>query len=245
MVKYSVDLEIEGKPKAKRVVSHNEWIQERTQLLAKEKAMTKLRDEINKDRLDLPMVKVDKKYIFEEDGKLVELSELFGDNSQLAVYHFMFGPDWEAGCTGCSFISDHIDSARQHFEHHDLSFVVVSRAPWAKLDAYRKRMGWTFRWVSSLESDFNFDFGVSYRQEDLDAGPVFHNFKMQKLSFDEQPGLSSFYKDEKGDIFHAYSSYERGGEPFITAYDWLDIAPKGRNEVEIMDWMHRHDEYEK
>lgn len=245
MVKYSVDMEIQGQPRARRVVSHDEWVQERTQLLAKEKAMTKLRDEINKERLDLPMVKVDKKYVFEEDGKLVELSELFGDNSQLAVYHFMFAPDWEAGCTGCSFISDHIDSARQHFEHHDLSFVAVARAPWAKLDAYRKRMGWTFRWVSSQESDFNYDLGASFKREDLDAGPVFYNFKTQKLNSEDQPGLSSFYKDQNGDIFHTYSSFERGGEPFITAYDWLDIAPKGRNEVEIMDWMHRHDEYEK
>lgn len=207
--------------------------------------MTKLRDEINRDRLDLPMVKIDKKYVFEEDGKLVEFSELFGDSSQLAVYHFMFAPDWEAGCTGCSFISDHIDSARQHFEHHDLSFVAIARAPWAKLDAYRKRMGWTFRWVSSQESDFNYDLGASFKREDLDAGPVFYNFKTQKLNSEDQPGLSSFYKDENGDIFHTYSSFERGGEPFITAYDWLDVAPKGRNEVEIMDWMHRHDEYEK
>ncbi|MBC8065690.1 MAG: DUF899 domain-containing protein [Chlorobia bacterium] len=226
-----------------RVVSRDEWVSERQKLLVKEKEMTRLRDQLNEQRLALPWVKVDKKYVFEEGDGLVALADLFGKRSQLAVYHFMFAPEWEAGCPGCSFLCDHVDSARQHFEHNDLSFVAVSRAAWPKLEAYRKRMSWTFRWVSSDESDFNYDFGASYKRADLDAGPVFHNFKVQKLNFEDQPGVSVFYKDEAGDIFHTYSLYERGGEHFIAAYDWLDIAPKGRNEDEVMDWMQRHDEY--
>ena len=227
----------------KNVVSRDEWIAERQKLLEREKAFTKLRDEITAQRMALPWVRVDKKYVFEEGDRLVTLAELFEDRSQLAIYHFMFAPDWDAGCDGCSFLCDHVDSARQHFEHNDLSFAAVSRAPWPKLNAYRQRMGWTFRWVSSDESDFNYDFGASFRRENLDAGPVFYNFKMQHLRNEDQPGVSVFYKDTDGAIYHTYSTFERGGEPFIGAYDWLDIAPKGRNEAEIMGWMRRHDEY--
>jgi predicted dithiol-disulfide oxidoreductase (DUF899 family) len=227
-----------------RVVSEQEWIEARTALLKKEKELTRQRDEISRLRQELPWVKVEKNYTFDSPEGRVSLTDLFDGRSQLIVYHFMFAPDWEQGCDGCSFICDHVDAARQHFEHHDVSFVAVSRATVEKLEAYKKRMGWKFRWVSSGESDFNYDYHASYRREDLDRGPVFHNFTVQKLNGEDQPGLSAFIKDANGDIYHTYSTYERGGDILIGAYNYLDMAPLGRNEQGAMDWMKRHDEYE-
>lgn len=213
-----------------KVVSPDEWIKARQELLAKEKEFTRQRDELARQRLELPWVKVDKEYSFDTIEGKKTLDELFGNNRQLIIYHFMFAPGWEEGCDGCSFIADHVDSARQHFEHHDVSFAAVSRAPLADFLPFKKRMGWTFNWVSSAGTDFNYDFGASFKREDLDAGPVFYNFKDQKLRSEDQPGATSFYKDDDGTIYRTYSTYERGGDLLIGAYNWLDIAPLGRNE---------------
>ncbi|MGV3616761.1 MAG: DUF899 domain-containing protein [Fimbriimonas sp.] len=229
---------------AHAVVSKAEWIEARQRLLLREKELTRLRDQVSAERLELPWVKVEKAYTFEGPDGGLTLANLFQGRSQLIVYHFMFGPGWEEGCSGCSFLADHIDGANQHLAHHDVSLVVVSRAPYADFAGFKQRMDWKFRWVSSFGSDFNYDYQASYRREDLDRGEVFHNFKMQKLNGEEQPGISCFYRDENGDIFHTYSSYERGGDILIGAYNYLDIAPKGRNEAEIMDWMRLHDQYE-
>ena len=230
--------------KKRKVVSRDEWNAARAEFLKKEKDFTKQRDAMAAELRELPWVKVEKNYIFDTNEGKKSLSDLFEGRSQLITYHFMFGPDWDEGCDGCSFVSDHVDCARQHFEHHDISYVAISRAPLDKLNAYKKRMGWTFRWVSSDDGDFNYDFQGSFRQEDLQKGPVYYNFKMQKLTGDEQPGLSVFYKDENGDIYHTYSTYERGLDILLGAYHFIDMTPIGRNEKEGMgDWMKRHDEY--
>jgi predicted dithiol-disulfide oxidoreductase (DUF899 family) len=229
------------------VVSKEEWLEARRALLAEEKAWTRERDRISQKRRQLPWVKVDKNYIFQSANGAVTLSELFDGRSQFIVYHFMFGPEWEEGCTGCSLLSDEVDGARRHFEHHDVSYVAVSRGPLEKLQAYRKRMGWTFRWVSSAGSDFNFDFHVSYPEGTRENG-VFYNFEKQPdPEIDELTGVSVFIKDEDGAIYHTYSAYGRGGEMFLSVYGWLDIVPKGRNETKrgnLMDWVKRHDRYE-
>ncbi|HEV2474139.1 MAG TPA: DUF899 family protein, partial [Chthonomonadales bacterium] len=164
--------------------------------------------------------------------------------SQLIVYHFMLGPGWDEGCPGCSFVSDHVDCARQHFDHHGLAYAAVSRAPYPEIVPYKERMGWKFPWYSSAGSDFNYDFGASFRQEDLERGPVFYNFTNQTLRGDEQPGLSVFIKDDAGSIFHTYSTYERGLDLLLGAYNFLDLTPLGRNESGPMDWVRRHDVYE-
>ncbi|CAN7631015.1 thioredoxin family protein [Rhizobium sp. LjRoot30] len=228
------------------VVSREEWLDARRELLVKEKEATRQRDRLNEARLALPWVKVDKAYTFDTPTGRKTLAELFDGRSQLMVYHFMLGPKWEAGCPGCSFLADHLDGTLPHLNHHDVTLVAVSRAPLAKLDAYKRRMGWRFPWVSSEDSDFNFDYHVSFTPEDLAGENVFYNFTgiPPEQAHDELPGLSAFYKDQNGDIFHTYSSYARGPEELIGTYMILDRAPKGRNEEEIMDWMRRHDEYE-
>jgi predicted dithiol-disulfide oxidoreductase (DUF899 family) len=229
-----------------RVVSKEEWLAARKALLAKEKEATRLRDKINAERLALPRVKVEKTYRFDTPAEKKTLAELFGPRSQLIVYHFMFGPSWEAGCPGCSFLADHFDGALPHLEHHDVSLVAVSRAPLAKIEAYKKRMGWRFPWVSSAGSDFNFDFHVSFTKDELANGKVFYNFAEVESANanDELPGLSAFSKDEAGNVFHTYSSYARGPEELIGTLMILDRAPKGRNEKSTMDFVRRHDEYE-
>jgi predicted dithiol-disulfide oxidoreductase (DUF899 family) len=231
-----------------QAVSQEEWIAARKQLLAKEKELTRHRDEVNAARRALPWVKIEKAYVFDTpDGKRT-LAELFDGRSQLIVQHFMFGPDWQEGCTGCSFGADHIDGPMQHLVHHDVTYVAMSRAPLEKLLAYKKRMGWKFNWVSSAGSDFNYDFNVSFKRADLDKGRIFYNYEMIESQMDELPGSSVFYKDENGDIFHTYSSYGRGNEEVLGAYMLLDMTPKGRNENgphrNLMDWVKRHDEYE-
>lgn len=232
-------------PTKHQVVSEEEWISAGSDLLKKEKEFTKARDALSATRRELPWMKIDTDYVFESPEGPVSLSELFNGRSQLIVYHFMYGPGWEEGCSGCSFVSDHADSARQHFEHHDVAFAAVSRAPLADFEAFRKRMGWTFRWVSSEKNSFNYDFGVSFRREDLDSKPVFYNFTSQKLKGEEQPGLSVFTKDEEGNIYRTYSTYERGLDLLIGAYNFLDLTPKGRNEGGGgMSWMKFHDRYE-
>jgi predicted dithiol-disulfide oxidoreductase (DUF899 family) len=229
------------------VVSQEQWLVARRALLAEEKAWTRERDRLSERRRALPWVKVTKNYVFEDIDRPVTLAELFDGRSQLVVYHFMFGPKWEEGCPGCSLLSDQVDGARQHFEHNDVSFVAVSRGPIAKLEAYRKRMGWKFRWVSSAASDFNFDYHVSFPNGTREPG-VFYNFaERPDPEVDELPGTSVFYKDEDGSIYHTYSTYGRGGEVFLPVYGWLDVVPKGRNETKkgnLMDWVKRHDRYE-
>jgi len=228
------------------VVARDEWLAARRTLLAREKAATRLRDEVNAERLALPWMKVDKAYAFDTPGGRKTLADLFGPRSQLMVYHFMLGPGWEAGCPGCSFLADHLDGTLPHLEHHDVTLVAVSRAPLAEIETYRTRMGWRFPWVSSHASDFNYDFNVSFTPEDLADGKVFYNFAETDAAqaAAELPGLSAFYKDAAGDIFHTYSSYARGPEELIGTLMILDRAPKGRNESRTMDFVRRHDEYE-
>jgi predicted dithiol-disulfide oxidoreductase (DUF899 family) len=231
------------------VVSQDEWLAARKALLRKEKEFTHLRDKINAERLALPWVKVNKNYVFETAKGKKNLSDLFEGRSQLIVYHFMLGPGWGAGCPGCSFLSDHIDGALPHLEHHDVTWTAVSRAPLPEIEAYKKRMGWRFPWVSAFGTDFNYDYHVSFTDDDLKKGKVVYNFTEMPVpaasTETDLPGLSSFYKDDAGDIFHTYSSYARGGEELIGTLMILDRAPKGRNEQSTMDFVHRHDEYEK
>lgn len=228
---------------AHSVVSQTEWLKASEELLKKEKEFTKLRDEISAARRALPWVKVEKNYTFDTPTGVQSLEDLFDGRSQLIVYHFMYAPEWDEGCSGCSFVSDHVDAARQHFEHHDISYVAVSRAPLEKLEAFKKRMGWSFRWVSSGDRDFPYDFQASFREEDLQAGPVLYNFRVQPLRGKDQPGLSVFYKDQDGQIYHTYSSYERGLDMLVGAYNFIDLTPIGRNEQGPMDWMKLHDQY--
>jgi len=228
-----------------KIGTREEWLAARKKLLTREKALTHERDAVAAERRALHWVKVEKNYVFDSKNGKVTLADLFEGRDQLMVYHFMFSPDWEAGCTGCSFLSDHVDAARQHFEHNNLSFAAVSRTPVDKIEAYKKRMGWKFRWVSSLDSDFNYDFHVSFTKEEIEAGPVDYNFRPQKLTMQDMHGESMFYKDTDGTIYHTYSSYERAGEEIAATYRFLDLAPLGRNEGDkgMGKWMKRHDEY--
>jgi predicted dithiol-disulfide oxidoreductase (DUF899 family) len=229
-----------------RIVSREEWLAARKALLVKEKEATRLRDRINAERLALPWVKVEKTYHFDTPAGKKTLAELFGGRGQLMVYHFMLGPDWDAGCPGCSFLADHFDGTLPHLEHHDVTMVAVSRALLAKIEAYKRRMGWRFPWVSSFGSDFNFDYHVSFTKDELAKGKVFYNFAQIDAANanDELFGLSAFIKDEAGNVFHTYSSYARGAEEFAGTLMVLDRAPKGRNEKTTMDFVRRHDEYE-
>lgn len=215
------------------VVSRNEWHIAREALLRREKELTRATDALTRDRMALPWVQVDKPYLFEGAHGPQRLQDLFHGKRQLIVYHFMFGPDWEEGCVGCSLLADHLDSALMHLRHHDVSVVAVSRAPYARLAAFKVRMGWAFDWYSSAESDFNFDFGASVPQAD---GAV-----------EERPGASAFFRDPDGEIFHTYSAFERGVERLAGAYNYLDIAPLGRNEngpyFDVRDWVRHHDQY--
>ncbi|MDM9626771.1 thioredoxin family protein [Rhizobium sp. S152] len=229
-----------------QVVSREEWNKARRSLLLKEKEATHLRDKLNAERMALPWVKVDKDYAFDTPQGRKSLADLFDGRSQLMIYHFMLGPDWEAGCPGCSFLSDHVDGALPHLNNHDVTWVAVSRAPMEKIEAYKKRMGWKFPWVSSSGSDFNFDYHVSFTPDDLKQDMVVYNFTAipPAEAHDELPGLSAFYKNDRGEIFHTYSSYARGPEELIGTLMILDRAPKGRNEDSTMNFVKRHDEYE-
>jgi predicted dithiol-disulfide oxidoreductase (DUF899 family) len=228
------------------VVSQEEWLEASRELLEKEKEFTRARDALSAERRKLPWVKVTSAYVFDTTEGKKTLSDFFGKNSQLIVYHFMFAPGWKEGCPGCSFISDHIDGARLHLIHHDVSFVVVSRAPLEEFLPYKKRMGWNFPWVSSAPCDFNRDYQVSFTEESIKDGYDMYNFQKGEVKKPgESPGVSIFYKDERGEIFHTYSSYGRGPDLLIGAYNWLDLTPKGRNEDGNMgSWMKRHDEYD-
>ncbi len=235
------------------VVSEEQWLEARRALLAEEKAYTRERDRLSEKRRALPWVRVKKDYVFQDTDGTVTLAGLFDGRGQLVVYHFMFGPDWQEGCPGCSLLADQVDGARQHFEHNDVSFVAISRGPIAKLNAYRQRMGWKFRWVSSAASDFNLDYHVSFPKGTREGG-VFYNFAdCPDPEIDELPGVSVFYMDDDGmmgdhgTIYHTYSTYGRGGEMFLPVYSWLDVVPNGRNETKngnLSDWVRRHDRYE-
>jgi predicted dithiol-disulfide oxidoreductase (DUF899 family) len=229
------------------IVSRDEWLAARKALLLKEKALTRARDALARERRELPWVKIEKAYVFEgPEGKL-SLADLFDGRSQLIVKHFMLGPGWKEGCVGCSFELDHAEGALVHLQNHDVSYVAVSRAPYAEIAGFKRRMGWRIPWVSSAGSDFNYDFHVSFTPEELAAGEAYYNFERRKIGIDELSGRSVFYRDETGDIFHTYSSYGRGGEDTLGTYAFLDITPKGRNETgpmhNLSDWVRHHDRY--
>ena len=235
-----------------KVVSRDEWLTARRELLAREKRLTREFDEIRTLRRQLPWVKVDKNYVFDGPQGKQSLAELFDGRSQLIVRHFMFGPGWKEGCVGCSFASDHVGGALVHLQHHDVTYVTVSRAPLPEIQAFQKRMGWTFPWVSSFETDFNHDYHVSFTEEELAGGKVFHNFELRELRFkiEESSGVSVFYKDASGNIFHTYSCHARGDEGGLTSYFYLDLTPKGRDEdsgrtKSLGDWVRHHDSYGK
>lgn len=230
-----------------RIVAREEWLEARQTLLAKEKEFTRLRDQLSAERRQLPWVKVEKEYVFDGPGGKESLADLFGGRSQLMVYHFMFGPDWEQGCPSCSFVSDHIDSANLHLPHRDVTLLAVSRAPLAQIEAFKKRMGWRFKWVSSYGNDFNYDYHVSFTEDEMAQGQVYYNYRMGESPSDEAPGLSVFYQDPSGAIFHTYSAYARGLDMLVGAYNYLDLAPKGRDEADLpwtMAWVRHHDRYE-
>jgi predicted dithiol-disulfide oxidoreductase (DUF899 family) len=229
------------------VVSREEWLAARKELLAKEKELTRMRDRLSAEQRALPWVKIEKEYVFEGPDGRETLADLFAGRSQLIVKHFMFGPGWREGCVGCSFEVDHAEAALVHLEHHDVSYVAVSRAPFAEIDAFRKRMGWHLKWVSSQGSDFNYDFHVSFTADEIARGEAYYNFDLRPIGIDELSGRSVFYKDAAGNIFHTYSSYARGGEMFLGTYHFLDITPNGRNETKngnLTDWVRHHDRYD-
>jgi predicted dithiol-disulfide oxidoreductase (DUF899 family) len=236
-----------SKAQVSKEVSPAEWLAARKQLLAKEKEFTRLRDELSRQRRELPWEKVEKQYVFDAPGGKQTLGDLFAGKSQLIIYHFMLGPDWKEGCPSCSFISDHIDGSLPHLNARDVNLVVVSRAPLAQIEAFKKRMGWRFHWVSSYGTDFNPDFQVSMAKGEPANGKVFYNYGMMEFPPEERPGASVFFKDAAGQIFHTYSTYARGLDILVGAYNWLDLAPKGRDEEGLafsMAWVRHHDKYD-
>ena len=229
------------------VVSDSEWIEARKQLLIKEKAFSRQRDELTKLRQQLPWHKIEKVYLFDSATGPKDLSDLFGPHSQLIVYHFMFGPDWKEGCKICSMLGDHYAPLIVHLKARDVSLVTISRAPIETLESYKQRMGWRFEWLSSLNNEFNRDFGVLFTQQEMDEAKMNYNYHLGHFPSLECPGISSFFKDEQGDVFHTYSAYARGLENFLGIYHFLDIVPKGRNEDGLpygMEWVRHHDRYD-
>jgi predicted dithiol-disulfide oxidoreductase (DUF899 family) len=229
-----------------KVVSEAEWLVARRDLLAREKELTRLRDKVSRHRRELPWVKVGKEYVFDGPNGKETLVDLFDGRSQLIVYHFMFGPDWEEGCKSCSYLADHFDGANWHLPHRDVTFVVISRAPLSKIEAFKKRMGWRFKWLSSHGNDFNFDYHISATKKEQEKGKMYYNYTTQEIDTEEWPGLTVFYRDEKGDVFHTYSTYARGLDILVGAYNFLDLVPKGRDEDNLdftMEWVRHHDRY--
>ncbi len=231
---------------AHRIASTAEWLTERRRLLEREKALTRLADDIARDRRALPWVPVDKDYAFESASGPLTIADLFDGRRQLLVQHFMLAPGWKQGCPSCSFMADHVDGMTVHLENRDVTLVAVSRAPLAEIERFRRRMGWRFRWVSSHGSDFNGDFGVSFTPEQLDQGDVQYNYGPWPHRTGELPGLSVFYRDDAGRVFHTYSTYGRGVEAMMGTYRMLDLVPKGRGERDAghkMAWVRHHDSY--
>lgn len=232
---------------AHKIVSREEWLAARKALLAKEKEFTLARDRLSAERRALPWVEVEKRYVFKGPDGTETLADLFDGRSQLIVYHFMLGPGWQEGCKSCSFLADHIDGATVHLAHRDVTLVVVSRAPLAEIEAFQRRMGWRFKWVSSHGGDFNSDYHVSFSKDGGADGKVCYNYEMQDFGSEEMPGASVFYRDAARAVFHTYSAYARGLDMLVGAYNYLDLAPKGRDEDDFeftMAWVRHHDRYD-
>ncbi len=230
-----------------RIVSKDEWIAARRQLLAREKTLTHLRDEVARERRALPWVRIEKNYVFDTHAGRRSLAELFEGRSQLLVQHFMLGPGWKEGCPSCSYMADHTDGMNVHLAHRDITFVAVSRATLPEIERFKTRMGWRFTWVSSNGTDFNYDFGVSFTPEEVAKGKVDYNYGAWPYPHEELPGISVFYKDDAGEVFHTYSTYGRGVEVMMGAYNMMDLTAKGRDEEDLphtMAWVRHHDRYE-
>lgn len=228
-----------------RVVSHEQWISERVAFLAKEKEFTRLRDELSRQRRELPWERVTKSYVFEGPRGRETLADLFDGRSQLVVYHLMFSPTWDEACKSCSFWADNFNGIDIHLAHRDITFLAISRAPLAKLEAYKRRMGWSFNWVSTGEGDFNYDFGVSFDPAEGKRGAAHYNYGTGVRVGEEMPGVSVFYQDQGGQVFHTYSTYSRGIDLLNGAYNYIDLTPKGRDEgTQIMSWLRRRDQYQ-
>jgi predicted dithiol-disulfide oxidoreductase (DUF899 family) len=231
-----------------RIVSKDEWLAARSALLKKEKEFTLLRDKLGQQQRDMPWVLVDKEYLFDGPNGKQTLSDLFDGRSQLIVYHFMYDPNWDAGCPSCSFWADNFNGIVVHLNQRDVTMIAVSKAPYSKIGEYKKRMGWDFKWVSSYDNDFNFDYHVSFTAEELSEKKAFYNYNLQDTHSPEREGVSVFYKDTAGHVFHTYSAYARGIDVLNVAYHYLDLVPKGRDEDghEFPQfWVRRHDEYRK
>jgi predicted dithiol-disulfide oxidoreductase (DUF899 family) len=229
-----------------KIVSPKEWLDARVALLAKEKELTRLHDELAQERKQLPWVRVDKSYTFEGATGKVSLSELFGDKTQLAVWHFMLGPGWREGCPSCSLLADHMNGVLPHLAARDVQYAAISRAPYSEIAPFRSRMGWDFNWVSSHDTEFNRDFHVSFTKEEIAQGRFYYNYGLDGFPSEEAPGLSVFAKDDTGTIYHTYSTFARGAEALLSVYALLDMVPKGRNEAELpwpMAWVRHHDRY--
>jgi predicted dithiol-disulfide oxidoreductase (DUF899 family) len=229
-----------------KIVSRDEWIEARKQHLAKEKEFTRLRDQLSAQRRDLPWVRVDQAYVFEGPNGKESLKELFAGKAQLVIQHFMFGPDWEEGCKSCSFWADNYNGFVVHLAYRDVTFVVASQAPLGRIEKFKKRMGWSFKWVSSFGTDFNQDYHVSFAPEEIAKGEVYYNYAWGKRSTTELPGTSVFYRDGGGTVYHTYSCYGRGQDMLNAAYHYLDLVPQGRDETGLsypQAWVRHHDKY--
>jgi predicted dithiol-disulfide oxidoreductase (DUF899 family) len=230
-----------------KVVTHEQWLKARLELLAAEKELTRQRDALTRRRMAMPWERVEKNYVFDTPDGQRTLAELFEGRRQLIVQHFMLGPGWEEGCKSCSYMADHTDGMTVHLAHRDVTFLAISRAPLAEIERFRRRMGWQFKWVSSHGSDFNRDFGVTFTPEEIAKGEVYYNYGMWRHPHEELPGISVFYKDDAGAVFHTYSTYGRGVEVMMGTYNMLDLTPKGRDEDRLnftMEWVRHHDRYE-
>jgi predicted dithiol-disulfide oxidoreductase (DUF899 family) len=233
------------KGKQHAVVTNKQWLKARTVLLSKEKEFTRLRDKLSRQRRELPWERVEKKYVFDGPGGKESLGELFENRSQLVVYHFMFNPVSDEGCKHCSFWADNFNGIVVHLNHRDATFVAISRAPLAKIEPFKKRMGWSFKWLSSSQNDFNYDYQASFTPEAIRSGTVFYNYAKQKMNMSDREGVSVFHKDASGAIFHTYSTYARGIDMLNTAYHYLDLLPKGRDEGDSpQSWVRFHDRYQ-
>ena len=229
------------------IVQPEQWLAARKRLLTREKQLTHLRDEIARERRALPWVKVERPYVFEGQKGRQTLADLFDGRSQLIVYHFMFGPDWEEGCPSCSYLADHIDGTLAHLAHRDVTLLVVSRARFPQIEAFKKRMGWQFPWVSSYGSDFNRDYHVSFTKEEVERGNLDYNYGPNGYPSEELHGASVFARDESGTVYHTYSTYARGCDILLNTYNFLDLVPKGRDEDGLaftMQWVRHHDRYD-
>jgi len=231
-----------------QIVSHEEWLKARLELLAAEKDFSRQRDALTRSRMSMPWERVEKPYQFEAPNGVLSLADLFDGRSQLIVYHFMFAPDWEEGCKSCSFWADNFNGIPIHLNHRDVTFTAVSRAPLVKISAYKKRMGWSFPWVSSHGTDFSFDYHASFTTAETAEGKAYYNYRVRPSKMSDDVAVSVFYKDEQSEVFHTYSCYSRGIDMLNGAYHYLDLVPKGRDEDAFkfpMEWVRRHDQYPK